>query len=158
MPPHDATIQLADPRAPECRPLLERHLRYANAHSPPESVHALDLDGLTTPDISFWTITLNDAPNPLGCIALKRLDASHAEIKSMHVLEEARGNGLARALVQHVITEARARGATRLSLETGSMDAYLPARTLYASFGFTPCPPFANYREDPLSTCMTLEL
>lgn len=136
--------------------LLEHHWRYTSAHSPPESVHALNIDGLTKTDVTFWII--GDGARALGCIALKELDAAHGEIKSMHVLEAARGRGLAMRLVQHVIDEALRRGYARLSLETGSMDAYILARTLYASVGFAPCPPFAEYWDDPLSSCMTLKL
>ncbi len=136
--------------------LLEHHWRYTSSHSPPGSVHALDIDGLTEPSVTFWIIEVMG--ETLGCIALQELDPAHGEIKSMHVLESARGTGLARQLVQHVLDEARRRGYTRLSLETGSMEAFKPARTLYASFGFAPCPPFANYWDDPNSACMTMEL
>ena len=136
--------------------LLEHHWRYTSSHSPPGSVHALDIDGLTEPSVTFWIIEVMG--ETLGCIALQELDPAHGEIKSMHVLESVRGTGLARQLVQHVLVEAKQRGYLRLSLETGSMEAFKPARTLYASFGFAPCPPFANYWDDPNSACMTMEL
>ncbi len=149
-------IKATDPRSAPAMALLEHHWRYTKAHSPPESVHALNIDGLTKADVTFWTI--GDGEDALGCIALKELDSAHGEIKSMHVLESARGRGLARRLVHHVLDEAHRRGYARLSLETGSMEAYIPARTLYAQFGFVVCAPFADYWDDPLSTCMTMEL
>jgi len=124
--------------------------------SPPESVHALDIDGLKTPDISFWTARENG--RLLGCAALKELDPEHGEIKSMRTPEQLRRRGAGRALLEHILQEARARGYRRLSLETGSMAGFEPARRLYARYGFRPCPPFADYGLDPHSVFMTLEL
>lgn len=152
----ESTIRVTDPRSAPAMALLEHHWRYTQSHSPPESVHALNIDGLTKPNVTFWTFA--DADEVIGCVALKELDATHGEIKSMHVLERVRGRGVGAALVQHVIEEARRRRYARLSLETGSMAAFAPARRLYARFGFAPCPPFAEYWDDPNSACMTLTL
>jgi putative acetyltransferase len=136
--------------------LLEAHLAEMALHSPPESIHALDLDGLRTPDITFWCIW--DGDDLLGSGALKQIDAGHGEIKSMHTLARHRGRGVARRMVEHVIAEARRRGYRRLSLETGSMAAFEPARALYARYGFDYCGPFEGYKADPNSVFMTLAL
>ena len=149
-------IREDDLRGPEIAALLGAHLDHMAAQSPPESRHTLDLDALRTPDISFWTVW--DGDELLGCGALKQLDPAHGEIKSMHTAERHRGRGVAAGMVAHIIAEARRRGYRRLSLETGSMDAFAPARTLYARHGFVPCAPFAGYGPDPNSVFMTLEL
>lgn len=149
-------IRRDDLRGPEIAALLRRHLDHSAQHSPPESVHALDLDRLRQPDITFWTAWSDD--RLVGCGALQQLAADHGEIKSMHTAEEFRGRGVAARLVEHLLDEARARGYRRVSLETGSPAAFAPARALYARFGFRTCPPFASYREDPYSVYMTLEL
>ena len=145
-----------DLSGPDIAALLERHLEFCRSLSPPGSVHALDLDGLRRDNITFWAGWLDG--RLLGCIALKQLDPCHGEIKSMHTLAEARGTGVGRALLEHLLYEAKARNYQRLSLETGSMEGFRPARGLYEGFGFTPCPPFADYFEDPHSICMTKEL
>jgi len=119
-------------------------------------VHALDLDGLKRDTITFWAATLRG--QLVGCIALKELTPSHGEIKSMHTLAEARGSGVGRALLEHLLAVAAERSYEQLSLETGSMDGFRPARELYAGYGFITCPPFADYFEDPNSICMTLRL
>ncbi|HEX6492727.1 MAG TPA: GNAT family N-acetyltransferase [Candidatus Dormibacteraeota bacterium] len=152
----DGEITVDDPRAEDVRALLARHLAFANSHSPPEDVHALDVDGLVGPGLSFFSYRAGGAL--LGVGALKRLDAEHVELKSMHVAEEARGRGIGRAMLDHLLGVARERGYRRVSLETGSMEAFAPARSLYASAGFTPCPPFGEYWVTPNSTCMTLSL
>ncbi len=144
---------LADPRVLR---LLEDHLADMHATSPAESVHALDVTGLSAPEVSFWTIGAGD--ELLGCVALRELDASHGELKSMRTDAAARGRGLGARLLEHVLAEATRRGFRRLSLETGAEDFFLPARTLYARYGFVECPPFADYRPDPNSVFMTLEL
>jgi putative acetyltransferase len=153
-----STLQIRedDLRGPEIAALLRAHLANSDQHSPPESIHALDLDGLRAPEITFWTVW--DATTLLGSGALKELDPSHGEIKSMHTAEHARRRGVGRMVLQHIIDESGRRGYERLSLETGSMEAYAPARALYARHGFVPCEPFANYRLDPYSAYMTLEL
>jgi putative acetyltransferase len=146
-------IRLDDRRGPEIRALLEEHLASMRALSPPESVHALDLERLRAPTIRFFTLWDGDAL--LGCGAWKRLDGAHAEIKSMRTAEAHRGRGVARRLLEHLIADARAHGIERLSLETGSMAAFAPARQLYARFGFIDCGPFADYVVDPNSHYMT---
>jgi putative acetyltransferase len=146
-----------DPRSADVVALLERHLELMHEQSPPEDVHALDLDGLVGPEIAFFS--LRGATGELLAIgALKQLDPGHVEIKSMHTAQAARGRGLGRALLEHLLAEAERRGARRVSLETGSMDGFLPARTLYASAGFELAGPFADYRESPNSTFMTRAL
>lgn len=140
----------------EIRALLEAHLATMDDHSPPESIHALDLNALRAPDITFWSVY--DEKVLVGCGALRLLSAIHGEIKSMHTAQDHRGKGVARSLVEHILAVARSQGLERLSLETGTPDAFAPARNLYASFGFRECPPFGDYTDDPFSTCMTLEL
>ena len=149
-------IRLDDLRGPEIRALLEEHLANMRRISPPESVHALDLDGLRRPGISFWTVW--DGERLLGCGALKQLNARHGEVKSMRTAMSARRSGVARAVLTHIVDEARRRGYARLSLETGSQPDFEPARRLYASFGFAHCGPFDGYAEDPNSVFMTREL
>lgn len=136
--------------------LLGKHLDTMAEHSPPESRHALDLDGLRAPDVTFWTVW--EESRLLGCGALKELGRLHGEIKSMHTARAARGRGVARRMVEHILAEARRRRYARLSLETGSMEGFLPARELYGSFGFQYCPPFGDYKLDPNSVFMTLEI
>ncbi|TAN51274.1 MAG: GNAT family N-acetyltransferase [Betaproteobacteria bacterium] len=146
-------IRLDDLSGPEVRALLEEHLRSMHSLSPPESVHALDLDGLRRPEITFWTVWSGN--ELLGCGALKELDPRHGEIKSMRTAQAHLRKGVARAMLEHIIREAKRRSYARLSLETGSMEAFEPAQRLYASYGFTHCPPFADYAEDPNSVFMT---
>ena len=124
--------------------------------SPPESVHALDITGLQSPDVTFWTVW--EGPVLLGCGALKELDSTHGEVKSMRTPRQLRRRGAGRAVLTHILNEARVRGYNRLSLETGSMEAFKPAQALYASFGFAFCEPFGTYRPDPNSAFMTLAL
>ena len=149
-------IRVDDLSGPEIRALLEEHLRSMHELSPPESVHALDLAALRKPEITFWTAWSGD--ELLGCGALKALAPAHGEVKSMRTAPAKRRGGVGRAMLEHIIAEARARSYTRLSLETGSMDAFLPARRLYESFGFACCAPFADYTEDPNSVFMTRAL
>jgi putative acetyltransferase len=147
-------IRPADLSDPRIAALLHVHLSRARAVSPPQSTHALDLSGLAAPDIRLWAAWDGDAL--LGVGALKALSADHGEIKSMHVAEARRGCGVGAAIVGHIVAAAWARGMTRLSLETGSMAYFAPARALYAKAGFCDCPPFADYGPDPHSTFMTL--
>jgi putative acetyltransferase len=149
-------IQVDDLSGPEIRELLAEHLRSMHELSPPESVHALDLAGLRRPEITFWTVWVDD--DLAGCGALKELDSCHDEVKSMRTAMRWRRRGVGRAVLDHLVTEARRRGYARLSLETGSQPAFQPARNLYAGFGFTYCGPFADYVDDPNSVFMTLEL
>jgi len=149
-------IRIDDLTGPGIAALLSAHLEHGNAHSPPESVHALDLDGLRAPDITFWSA--RDGGDLLGCGALRELSPDHAELKSMHTAARHRGKGVGRAMLEHILKEAQARGYKRISLETGSMEAFAPARALYRRYGFVECPPFGSYRRDPHSTFMTREL
>jgi putative acetyltransferase len=149
-------IRVDDLRGPEIIELLQEHLRCMEQVSPPESRHALNLDGLRKPEITFWCIW--DDPDLAGCGALKELDKQHGEIKSMRTASTYLRKGVASQMLRHIIEEAKRRGYQRLSLETGVFDYFDPARKLYASFGFTPCGPFATYVEDPNSVFMTREL
>ncbi|RUS49006.1 GNAT family N-acetyltransferase [Cohnella sp. AR92] len=149
-------IKVDDLRGPEVAALLEEHLRSMHETSPPESVHALDLDGLRKPEITFWSAWIDG--DLAGCGAIKELDPRHGELKSMRTATPHLRKGVARAILNHIIGEAKRRGYTRLSLETGSMEAFLPAVRLYESFGFRECGPFANYTDDPYSKYMTMEL
>ncbi len=149
-------VEIDDPRAEDVQKLLAVHLAFADQHSPLEYVHVLDLDRLLAPNVSFFSI--RDDGQLLGVGALKQLEERHAEIKSMHTAQAARGKGVGGAIVGHLIAVARSRGCDRVSLETGSMEAFAPARTLYESFGFETCEPFADYRKSEFSVCMTLKL
>ena len=149
-------IRRDDLSGPEIRALLAEHLASMKSISPPESVHALDLDGLKRPDVTFWTAW--DGGDLAGCGALKAIDTTHGEVKSMRTAASHRRRGVARAMLEHIVGEARRRRYARLSLETGSMAEFAPARELYARRGFVACPPFAGYRDDPNSVFMTLEL
>jgi putative acetyltransferase len=151
-----AEITLDDPRATDVRELLGRHLAFAHANTPPQDVHALDIDGLLDPAVTFYSLRLGG--ELLGVGALKQLDPQHAELKSMHTAEAARGRGIGQAMLHHLVAVARERGCRRVSLETGSMDAFAPARSLYATAGFSPCGPFGDYRPSHNSTFMTLAL
>jgi putative acetyltransferase len=155
-PVAEGEISIDDPRSTDVRGLLERHLAFANEHSPPEDVHALDLNGLLDPAIAFFSFRLNGELLAVG--ALKQLDRHHAELKSMHTAAAARRRGIGRAMVDHLIGVARDRGFRQVSLETGTMAAFAPARALYEEAGFVPCRPFGVYRESPNSAFMTLFL
>ena len=146
-------IRLDDLSGSEVRELLEEHLRSMYELSPPESVHALDLDELRQPDVTFWTVWSDSGL--LGCGALKELTPEHGEIKSMRTSSAHRRKGVARTMLTHIIEEALKRRYHRVSLETGAMEAFAPAQQLYESFGFTYCPPFGDYVEDPNSVFMT---
>lgn len=150
------TITTDDLTGPDIAALLQEHVDDMRATSPPESKHALDLDGLRHHDITLWS--LYDGPQLLGCGALKQLTPTTAEIKSMRTATAARGRGVASALLTHLIDESRRRGYTALFLETGSAPFFQPARNLYQRFGFTLCDPFADYRPDPHSIHMTRTL
>jgi putative acetyltransferase len=146
-------IRIDDLEGAEIRALLAEHLHSMHQLSPPESVHALDVAALRRPEITFWTLW--DGGALLGCGALKELTRSHGEIKSMRTASAHRRKGVARAMLEHIIAEARRRSYDRLSLETGSAPAFAPARNLYERFGFTYCPPFGDYLEDPNSVFLT---
>jgi putative acetyltransferase len=149
-------ILIDDLSGPEIARFLDEHVREMLSITPPESKHALDLDGLRRPEVTFWSVT--DGGALVGCGAIKRLDAGHAEVKSMRTASARKRSGVASLLLGHIISEARRMGFTRLSLETGSDEFFLPARRLYEKFGFRYCEPFADYRPDPLSVFMTRPL
>ena len=149
-------ISTDDPLADDVRELLKRHLAYAHANTAPEDVHALQVEALLDPAVTFFSFRLDG--ELLGVAALKRLDAEHGEIKSMHTAEAARGQGIGRAMVDHLIGVAREAGYRRISLETGAGPAFTAARRLYASAGFTPCGPFGAYEPSTKSAYMTLSL
>jgi ribosomal protein S18 acetylase RimI-like enzyme len=142
--------------SPAALELIGRHLAFARATSPPEDVHALDVSELRAPDTTFFGIREGDELVCMG--ALKQLDEGHGEIKSMHTADGARRGGAARAMLDHLLAVARARGYRRVSLETGTMAAFAPARALYEGAGFVTCEPFAGYGPSANSLCMTLEL
>jgi putative acetyltransferase len=149
-------IEIDDLSRPVIHALLSEHLRSMYELSPPESVHALDLEKLRKPGITFWSAW--EGSLLLGCGALKELDRKHGEIKSMRTPAALRRNGAGRAILAHIIEVARSRSYECLSLETGSMEAFKPARRLYESFGFAYCGPFGDYNEDPNSVFMTMRL
>ena len=149
-------ILIDDLSSPEIHALLNEHLQSMHELSPPESVHALDLEQLRRPEITFWSAW--NGSLLLGCGALKELDRTHGEIKSMRTPNAHRRQGAGRAILAHIIGVAQSRGYQHLSLETGSMDAFKPAQKLYESFGFTCCGPFGAYAEDPYSVFMTRPL
>jgi putative acetyltransferase len=152
----DEVIIEDSPAAADVRALLARHLAFTTAASPPEDMHALDADGLLDPAVTFFSCRRDG--ELLGVGALKRLDGQHAELKSMHTAAAARGRGVGQAMVGHLIAVARERGYRRVSLETGTMAEFAPARALYARAGFTPCAPFGAYGPSRNSTFMTMVL
>jgi putative acetyltransferase len=135
---------------------LQDHLDQMHEISPPESVHALDLDALRLPDIIFWTAW--DGDELLGCGALKEIDSRTGEVKSMRTAPAHRRKGIASKMLEHIIHEAERRGYERLNLETGSMPEFSAARSLYTRYGFEYRGPFADYVEDPNSVFMTKKL
>lgn len=149
-------LRLDDLRHPAVIALLQEHLDWMHHTSPPESVHALDLDALRQPDIAFWTLW--DGETLAGCGALRALDATHGEVKSMRTAQTHLRRGVAATMLDHLVAEARRRGYARLSLETGSMAYFAPAHALYTRAGFRPCAPFGDYVEDPNSVFMTRAL
>jgi putative acetyltransferase len=133
--------------------LLQGHLASAVKNSPAGAVHALNLEGLRQPDITFWSAWQGDSL--AGCGALRELTESHGEVKSMRTAASCLRQGVAAKLLEHVIAVARERGYERLSLETGNSEDFAAARKLYSKFGFSQCPPFDNYVDDGFSICMT---
>ena len=162
-------IREDDLQGPEIAELLRAHLGFMAQHTPPESIYALDLDGLRVPEITFWSAWsgagdsagdgvgdgAGDGGEIIGCGALRELASDHGEIKSMHAVERHRGQGVGREILQFIIAEAEARNYVRLSLETGSMDGFQPARAFYESFDFVECGPFGDYTLGPNSVYMT---
>lgn len=149
-------IKIDDLSGPEIASFLIEHLKDLAKHSPPESMHALNIEGLRKPEVTFWSAW--EQGEIVGCGALKEIDRKHGEVKSMRTSSRHQRKGIAKRILQFIIEEAKHRGYTRISLETGSMDVFEPARKLYTSLGFRYCEPFANYKEDPNSVFMTLEL
>lgn len=136
--------------------LFQRHTAEMHADTPPESIHMMPRETLVSPQIDFFV--LRRSGEPVGMTALKMLGNGHGEIKSMHILAEARGGGLSRVMLDRLIAHARQQGLTRLSLETGAQDSFAAARGLYSRSGFAECPPFGSYRPDPNSVFMTMAL
>jgi putative acetyltransferase len=149
-------IGIDDPRRDEIRAVLERHLAFARDATPPEYVHALGIEDLLDPAITFYSVRENG--RVVGVGAIKELEPGHAELKSMHTIEEARRRGVARALLSHLLAEAAGCGFERVSLETGTTDDFEAARSLYASAGFRPSGPFGPYGPSPRNYFMTLYL
>jgi len=152
----DLVIAIDDPRLDDVRTLLDRHLAFARDVTPPDHVHAMGVDDLLGPVVTFFSARRDGVL--LGVGALKRLDETHAELKSMHTSTAARGRGVGRAMVDHLLAVAADRGYQRVSLETGTIDAFAPARSLYTKIGFEPCAPFGEYTVNPHSACMTIDL
>lgn len=150
------SIRLDDLSGPEITALLTEHRRHLAEITEACSMHALDLSGLCRPEVTLWSVW--NGNDLAGCGALKELDATHAEVKSMRTAQAHLRQGVASAVLQHIIAEAKRRGYRRLSLETGSSEYFEPARRLYAKFGFAPCGPFIGYGDDPNSFFMTMEL
>ncbi len=136
--------------------MLRFHFDTNMAVTPPGSAHVFDVSRLKQPDVTFWSAWIGEVL--MGTAALKLLDATHGEIKSMHTLQSARRSGVGAAMLKHIIDHARFKGVKRLSLETGSFDFFAPARALYARHGFVECTPFGDYKSDKNSTFMTREI
>ena len=149
-------IRVDDPRRTDVAKLLREHLQEVTSHAPPESTHALDIEALCSPGITFWAAW--EEHELLGCGALLEIDRRHGEIKSMRTAKDHLRKGVASEILKHILDAARQRSYTRLSLETGSMEAFEPARVFYSRFGFVVCSPFADYRPDQHSVFMTLTL
>ncbi len=149
-------ISCESPTGPDLALLFERHTADMHADTPPESIHMMDASELDSPDIAFFV--MRDSGRPVAMGAFKRIDSTHAEIKSMHVLAEERGRGLSRQMLEHLVAAAQAKGLKRLSLETGVQPTFIAARALYERAGFTYCPPFEGYGADPNSVFMTRPL
>jgi putative acetyltransferase len=150
------TITQETPLGADLRLLMQRHTADMHADTPPESIHMMDAGQLAVPEVSFFV--MRDIGVPVGMGAFKQIEDGHAEIKSMHVLAEARGRGLSKQMLTHLMDEARAAGLQRLSLETGIQPTFTAARALYAKAGFAECGPFTGYKLDPNSIFMTLAL
>jgi putative acetyltransferase len=149
-------LSIDDPADPEIRALLERHLTFAREVTPAGGVFALDVEALRGPEVTFFCA--RQGGRLLGVVALQELETDHGELKSMHTVEEARRQGVGRALVAHVLEVARDRGYRRVSLETGNFPAFAPARALYGRCGFTACAPYGPYVGSETSACMTISL
>ena len=149
-------IAIDDPRAADVQDLLGVHLAFSQTVTPIEYSFALDVHELVGDEVTFFSARRGGLL--VGIAALKRLDQDHAELKSMHTREAERGTGIGRALVEHLLAFARAEGYRQVSLETGSTEEFVAARTLYARAGFSPCEPFGGYAASPYNTFMTMRL
>ncbi len=149
-------ITIDDPDSEDVRELVRTHLEFARSVTPPGHVHAMEATSLKDPAITFYSA--RDDGQLLGVAALRRLDASDIELKSMHTVEAARGRGVGEAIVRHLLEDAALQGYERLYLETGTMEAFAPARRLYERIGFRACAPFGDYTVNPHSTCMRITL
>ncbi|MFN8023277.1 MAG: GNAT family N-acetyltransferase [Acidimicrobiales bacterium] len=136
--------------------LIRLHLQRMHEHSPPESVFALDVTGLRSPDVTFWVAW--DGDTPMGCGALKELGPTAGEVKSMRTADGYLRRGVAAAILDHLVGEARARGYRRVSLETGTGPAFEAAHVLYERAGFEGCPPFGDYTDTTFSRYFALDL
>lgn len=154
--PAPILIEATEPTVDDVAQLVETHLDFARRVTPPEDVHAVDVDGLLDPTVTVFAARRGGELVGIG--ALRELDARHGEIKSMHTLESARGEGVGRAMVDHLVEVARTRGYHRISLETGTMEPFAASRALYQSCGFEECEPFGEHRVRAVSVCMTRQL
>jgi len=136
--------------------LLKKHFIELRSVSPEGSTHVLDIDGLKDPSIKFWSLWENN--KLIGCGALKFLEKNHGEFKSIRVADEFKKKGVGERIINHLIEEAKKLKISKLSIETGAGEFFLPARNLFSKFGFKKCPPFAHYKEDPNSCYYTLNL
>lgn len=149
-------IRIDDLKGPEVAQLLQEHHQDMLDHTPAESVHSLDISRLQAPDVTFWSAWIDG--ELAGCGAIKVIEAGHAELKSMRTSSTHLRQGVAQRLLKHIITSAQQQGITKMSLETGTPDSFIPAQKLYRDFGFNECAPFSDYCEDPYSLYMTKEL
>jgi len=149
-------IRRDDLTGEEVKALIREHLHGMSLQSPPESIHVLGIEQLQQPEVTFWSVWMGK--ELAGCGALKELDSGHGEVKSMRTASAHLRKGVASSLLQYIIKKAKRRGYRQISLETGSIEAFEPARRLYERFGFRNCQPFAEYTEDPNSVFMTLKL
>ena len=140
----------------EVNDLLKKHFIELRSVSPAGSTHVLDIDGLKDPSIKFWSLWEDN--KLIGCGALKFLEKNHGEFKSIRVADEFKKKGIGERIINHLIGEAKKLKISKLSIETGAGDFFLPARNLFSKFGFKSCPPFAHYKEDPNSCYYTLNL
>ena len=149
-------IAIADPRLDDVRQLVEHHLKFGRLHSPPQDVHALEVNDLLDPAVTLFSIRRRGELVAIG--ALKQHGDQHAELKTMHTAEHVRGMGIGRAMLDHLLAVAQERGFEHVSLETGNHEAFVPARSLYVNAGFAPCEPFGDYRQSPNTTYMTMSV
>mgnify|MGYP001356136688 FL=1 len=141
---------------PEVNDLLKKHFIELRSVSPVGSTHVLDIDGLKDSSIKFWSLWKNN--KLVGCGALKFLEKNHGEFKSIRVADQFRRKGIGKKIINHLIGEAKKLKISKLSIETGAGDFFLPARNLFSKFGFKTCPPFAHYKDDPNSCYYALDL